>query len=107
MIDALASSRPRVARCFFVTTYQNRKKYTKNRMATSYPKCPQNRPNGHKIYHHLHLRDTPKFTQMGILGLKKSHLATLSRLCGVMGREIETRRGICRVVALKQDPIHR
>jgi hypothetical protein len=30
----------------------------------------QNRPNAHKIYQHLSLQDTPKFTQMGIFGLK-------------------------------------
>jgi hypothetical protein len=37
-------------------------------------------PNGHKIYHHLSLQDTPKFTQIGIFGLKIHHLATLVQL---------------------------
>jgi hypothetical protein len=35
-------------------------------------------PNGHKIYQHLPLQDPPKFTQIGIFGLKKKHLATQS-----------------------------
>jgi hypothetical protein len=33
--------------------------------------------NGHKIYQHLPLHGTPKFSQIGIFGLKNSHLATL------------------------------
>jgi hypothetical protein len=51
-------------------------------MATKYVKWPQNMPNGlknlpngHKIYQHLPLQDTPKFTQ--IFGLKINHLANL------------------------------
>jgi hypothetical protein len=36
-----------------------------------------NGPNGHKIYQHLPLQDLPKVTQIGILGLKINHLATL------------------------------
>jgi hypothetical protein len=35
------------------------------------------RPNSHIIYQHLPLQDLPKFTQIGILGLKICHLATL------------------------------
>jgi hypothetical protein len=38
----------------------------------------ENRPSGHKIYQHLPLQDPPKFTQIGILGLKIYHLATLA-----------------------------
>jgi hypothetical protein len=30
-----------------------------------------------KIYQHLSLQETPKFTQIGIFGLKIYHLATL------------------------------
>jgi hypothetical protein len=30
-----------------------------------------------KIYQHLPLQDRPKFTQIGIFGLKTNHLATL------------------------------
>jgi hypothetical protein len=34
-------------------------------------------PNGRKIVQHLSFKDTPKFTQIGIFGLKIFHLATL------------------------------
>jgi hypothetical protein len=44
-----------------------------------YTKWPKNRPNGHKIYQHLPMQDTPKFTQNVIFGLKIYHLATLTR----------------------------
>jgi hypothetical protein len=37
----------------------------------------KNRP--HKIYQHLSLQDTPKFTQIWIFGLKMYHLATLEQ----------------------------
>jgi hypothetical protein len=40
-------------------------------------KCQENWPNGHKIYRHLPLQDPPKFTQIGVWGLKIYHLATL------------------------------
>jgi hypothetical protein len=46
-------------------TYKNGGKYNK---------LP---PNIHKIYQHLPLQDPPKFTQIGIFGLKINHLATL------------------------------
>jgi hypothetical protein len=36
-----------------------------------------NRPIDPKIYQHLLLQDTPKFSQSGIYGLKTCHLATL------------------------------
>jgi hypothetical protein len=47
-------------------------------------KLPQNipngrkvhKPNGHKIYQHLLLQGHPKFTQIGIFGMKIYHLAT-------------------------------
>jgi hypothetical protein len=62
------------------TKYQNGEKYTKR---------PQNTPNGHKlfpmavnghkIYQDFPLIDPPKFTQIGIFGLKTNHLATLMR----------------------------
>jgi hypothetical protein len=45
---------------FLGTRYRNGEKYTKR---------PQNIPNGYKII--------PKFTQIGIFGLKTNHLATL------------------------------
>jgi hypothetical protein len=35
--------------------------------------------NGHKIYQDFPLIDPPKFTQIGIFGLKTNHLATLMR----------------------------
>jgi hypothetical protein len=37
------------------------------------------RPNGNVLYQHLRLQDPPKFTQIGIFGLKMCHLANLSR----------------------------
>jgi hypothetical protein len=40
-------------------------------------KWPKYIPNGHKIYQHLSLHDTPKFTQSWIFGFKIHHLATL------------------------------
>jgi hypothetical protein len=50
-----------------------------------YTKWPQSIPNGQKIdqidikyvYRHLPLQVPPKFTQIGIFGLKICHLATL------------------------------
>jgi hypothetical protein len=48
------------------------------KIATKYTKWPQNRPYGHKLYQHLSLQDTPKFTPIGIFGLKTYHPATLS-----------------------------
>jgi hypothetical protein len=53
-------------------------------MTTKYTKWPlnisngrKNTPNGHKVYQHFPLQDPPKFTQIGIFGLKTNHLATL------------------------------
>jgi hypothetical protein len=34
-------------------------------------------PNGHKIYQHFPFKGPTKYTQIGILGLKINHLATL------------------------------
>jgi hypothetical protein len=45
--------------------------------AIKYTKWPQNIPNGHKIYQHFLFQGRPKFTQIGIFGLKRNHLATL------------------------------
>jgi hypothetical protein len=36
-----------------------------------------NIPNGHKIYQHFPTWGPPEFTQIGIFGLKRNHLATL------------------------------
>jgi hypothetical protein len=36
-----------------------------------------------KIYQHLRLQDAPKFTQIGVLGLKICHLATLHQAADV------------------------
>jgi hypothetical protein len=44
---------------------------------TKYPKSPWKIPNGHKIFKHFPIWDPPKVTQIGILGLKTNHLATL------------------------------
>jgi hypothetical protein len=35
------------------------------------------KPNGHKIYQDFPQQDPPKFTQIGIFGLKTNHLAAL------------------------------
>jgi hypothetical protein len=39
-------------------------------MAIKYFQWPQNRPNDHKIFQDFPLQDPPKFTQIGIFGLK-------------------------------------
>jgi hypothetical protein len=46
-----------------------------SQMAAKYTKCTQNLPNDHTTYQHLSLQDHPKFTQIGIFGLKIFHLA--------------------------------
>jgi hypothetical protein len=46
-------------------------------MATKYTKLSQNIPNGHKTYQHLPVQDPPKFTPIGIFGLRANHPATL------------------------------
>jgi hypothetical protein len=35
-----------------------------------YKKRPQTTPNGHKIYQHFPFKGPPKYTQIGIFGLK-------------------------------------
>jgi hypothetical protein len=48
-------------------------------------KWPQNIPNSHKIAQidqHLPLRDPPKFTQIGIFGLKKMLSGNPASTCG-------------------------
>jgi hypothetical protein len=68
---------------FLGTIYQKGKKIYQ--MTIKYTEWPQNIPNSRKIdkmainvlYQHLPLQDPPKFTQIGIFGLKKCHLATL------------------------------
>jgi hypothetical protein len=45
-------------------------------MAIIDTKWPENWPNGHKMYQHPTLLGPPKFTQIGIFGLKRNHLAT-------------------------------
>jgi hypothetical protein len=42
-----------------------------------YAKTGKYTPNGHRICHHLPLQGPTKFTQIGFLGLKVYHLATL------------------------------
>jgi hypothetical protein len=62
--------------CYNLSTiYQITIKYTE--WQQNIPKRQENRPNGHKTYQHLPLQDPPKFTQIGIFGLKICHLATL------------------------------
>jgi hypothetical protein len=45
--------------------------------AINYTKWPYNIPNGHKNIQQLPFKGPPKFTQIGIFGLKTNHLATL------------------------------
>jgi hypothetical protein len=45
----------------------------------TYTKWPYNIPNGHIIYQHYPFQGPPKFTQIGIFGLKINHLATLAQ----------------------------
>jgi hypothetical protein len=75
IFSTLLSSWRRVARVFLVQHTKAGKIYTK--LQQKYTKCPYNRLNGHKIYQHLPLQDHPKFTQVGIFGLKIYHLVTL------------------------------
>jgi hypothetical protein len=63
-----------VARFFLVQHTKTGKMY---QIAIKYTKWRENWPNGYTIYHHLPLQDPPKFTQVGIFGLKIYHLATL------------------------------
>jgi hypothetical protein len=48
-------------------------------MVIKYTNCPQNIPNGQKVYQHSPIQGLPKFTQIAIFGLKRKHLATLPR----------------------------
>jgi hypothetical protein len=64
------------------TIYQNERKYTK--FTTTLPKgyriyqMTVKYSNDHKIYQHFPFSGPPKFTQIGIFGLKTNHLATLA-----------------------------
>jgi hypothetical protein len=63
-----------------VKTYQNGKyilnDYKIYQMAIKYTKWPKNTRNGRKIFQHFTFRDPPKYTQIGIFGMKIYHLAT-------------------------------
>jgi hypothetical protein len=70
----------KVARFFFVQHTKTGKMYQTGGKCT---KWPENMPNGrkidhgHELYQHLRLQDPPKFTQIGIFGSRRNHLATL------------------------------
>jgi hypothetical protein len=68
----------RFARFLLVQHTKTGKTY---QMTIKYTKWSQNIPNGRKIDNnmcqYLSLQDSPKFTQIGILGLKLYHLANL------------------------------
>jgi hypothetical protein len=78
----------RVARFFSAQHTKTGKMYQNGgkiyQMPVKYAKWTENRPNGLKIFQHLPLQDPPKLTQIGIFGLKRNHLATLtdSRMFG-------------------------
>jgi hypothetical protein len=61
--------------------YQNRGKYTKSplhyHMAIKCTKLSWYIPNGHRIYQPFAFQGPPKFSQIGIFGMKIYHLATL------------------------------
>jgi hypothetical protein len=63
-----------VARFFMVQRTKTGKIY---QMTSKHTTWPYNRPNGLKIHQYLLLQDDPKFTEIGIFGLKIYHLATL------------------------------
>jgi hypothetical protein len=69
---------------FLSSRFQNGKNVPNDhkiyKIPTKYTKWSQKRPNGHKIYQHLSLKDPPKFTQIRIFGLKIFHLATLEQI---------------------------
>jgi hypothetical protein len=50
-----------------------------NQMYLNNTKRPKNIPNGHKIKLHSPFQCPPNFTQIGILGMKINHLATLTQ----------------------------
>jgi hypothetical protein len=75
-------------RIFLGATQQNVKYVPNNhkiyQIITKYTKIPQNIPNGyyilingHKIYQHFPFQGPQKSSQIGILGMKIYHLATL------------------------------
>jgi hypothetical protein len=71
----------RVAR-FFLTQFTKRGKYTKialnYQMPMKYTKWQRYIRNWHRIYQPFLFQRLHKFTQIGIFGLKKYHLATLA-----------------------------
>jgi hypothetical protein len=68
---------------FLETIYQNSGKCTRlalnYQMTIKYTKWPLYIANSHKIYQPFPFQGPPKWTQIGIFGLKKYHLATLNR----------------------------
>jgi hypothetical protein len=56
----------------FGTWYPNRKKSTKwtQNVPNDHKTSQMSIPNGHKIYQHFSIQGPPKFTQIGIFGLK-------------------------------------
>jgi hypothetical protein len=75
----------RVARFFLVQHTKTGKNLQNDQkiyqMAINFFQWPNNRPNLHKIYPHFQLEYPPKFTQIGIFGLKTNHLASLKQSC--------------------------
>jgi hypothetical protein len=80
----------RVARVFVVQYTKTDKIY---QSAINFTKWPENSPNGHKVYQRLPSQDHPKFTQIGIFGLKINHLATLPVSRKLSSLETDSRRG--------------
>jgi hypothetical protein len=81
------------------------------KIANKLPKRPQNIPNGRKIYqtghkipnfHEIHptfpSQGFPKFTQIGIFGMKKYRLATLVQVCSSWQQRDSLKNLLCHVV---------
>jgi hypothetical protein len=84
----LLSRRPTTQGCqiFLGATYLKRGEiYVPNylkiyQMAMIHTRWLKNNPNDHKIYQQCPFQGPPKYTQRGIFGQKKCHLATLQLL---------------------------
>jgi hypothetical protein len=59
-----------------------------------YNKWPIYIPNGHKIYQHLSLQDTPKFTQSWIFGLKSYDLTLYAMYTAKPRKKLRIRKEV-------------
>jgi hypothetical protein len=82
LVELGHSSSGQGCQIFIVTTYQNGSKYTKmtTKVPNGYKRYNLTKKHWHKKFQHLPIQDLPKFTQIGIFGLKIYHLAALLRV---------------------------